>query len=540
MRLGCHIIASLVIAGCESFKAPPVFSSVVEGSALDAGPSGRGASARGADAGGAVCPFTEVTAQSGVQARHVATPSTIDSSGVGVGDLDGDGDHDLVISGGFAGETRTFRNEGAWRFAAGESLGVGVAVALGDLDGDGDLDLVLTGTTQRVLENVGAMRFVERAALPARPRAQGSLALSALPADFDGDGDLDLFVGQRLAPSIFRNDGDWRFVDATDAWGATHETDGIIYTPAYFDATGDGAPDLYLPVDVDVVAFRIDEPPPLDPPGDRLLVTHRAADGAHRFVDEAAARGLGGARSGMGVVLADFNDDERLDVYLSNIGANPLFLARGDGTFESSVAHEAIANTWALRHECGPGERDRNCLVSSWGSAALDVDLDGDDDLFVANDEGAFFEHDALFDRQADGSWLRVESCTRAERSSGLVAADLDGDGDLDLVKTANQGEASLYRNDARGDARPLRVTLRGRRSNAAGVGALVTLVRADGRRVSRALGAGGSPYSASPFEANFTLPPEGPVAVEVLWPSGARQRVEASGGERTLRIDEP
>ena len=484
--------------------------------------------------------FREATAASGVRARHVPTNYVIDGNGVGVGDLDGDGDLDLVVTGGVAGVTQVFRNDGGWRFTAGESLGAGIAVGLGDLDRDGDLDLVLTlGRAQRVLENVGALRFVGRAELPTFGDTPDQ-ALAVLPADFDRDGDLDVYVGQRASSSFFRNDGAWRFVDATEAWGATHQTDGIPYTPTYFDATGDGAPDLYLPLDTDALAFGVDAPAPLDRPGDRLLVTGTSADGGLQLRDEALARGFAGARSGMGVVLGDFNDDARLDVYLSNIGANPLFVAQGDGTFRPSTTHDTLALTRAARGECAPGSPDRECLVASWGSALFDVDLDGDDDLVVTNDLGRFAEEDAYFERLADRSWRRVESCTALARSNGLVAADLDDDGDLDLVKTANGGDVTLYRNEARGGARPLRVTLRGSRSNRDGVGALVTLVRSDGRRVARAVGAGGSPFCASPVEANFTLGPTDAASVEVRWPSGARQTVEVPAGARRLRVDEP
>ncbi|MDP3217011.1 MAG: VCBS repeat-containing protein [Deltaproteobacteria bacterium] len=498
--------------------------------------------------GGLIAPgcgwFEDMTARTGVHVRHDRAPFGGDGSSVAAEDLDGDGDVDLVFTQGMNNPARLYRNDGAWRFTEVGPLPNGVGVGVGDLDGDGDPDLVLTDMgRQHLLENLGEMRFRDRSA-EAGVEVPGSDALpepttAALAADLDGDGDLDLYFAQRARSRAYRNDGAWRFADASEAWGIPARNASSTYAPAYFDATGDGVADLFVPIDTDTVSFDAAEPAPARE-GDQLLVARRDAAGFAGFRDEAAARGLGGARSSMGVIVADFDGDARSDIYVSNIGANPLFRALGDGTYAASTTHGVLAVTRTDAGPCAGRVRDRECLISSWGSALFDADLDGDDDLVIAIDGLRQRLGQLHFERLADGAWRQRPSCLPPTHGLGLVAADLDGDGALDLVETTNGGPAAILRNRAAPRGRWLRVTLRGHAGNPRGVGAAVTARRAAGPPVTRWVGAHGCAYCTPALEAWFSAADDAPVDLEVRWPSGARSTAPAVRPGRAVTLEEP
>jgi hypothetical protein len=121
-----------------------------------------------------------------------------------------------------------------------------------------------------------------------------------------------------------------------------------------------------------------------------------------------------------------------------------------------------------------------------------------------------------------------------------LVATDLDGDGDQDVVIAQKEGPLQIYENRGTPPARSwLRVTLRGRASNRDGVGAIVTARLASGRTLIRAVGAGGVVHSSSPAEAVFGLGTDTIAALEILWPSGRQTRVTSPAAGSTLEITE-
>ena len=488
--------------------------------------------------------FEDMTVHSGVHVRHQSAPFGGDGSSVAAADLDGDGDMDLIFTQGMNSPARIYSNDGRWHFSAVDGLTTGVGIGVGDLDGDSDLDLVLTDMgLQHVLENLGDMGFRDRtmamAMVVASPGGLPEPATGVLVADLDLDGDLDLYFAQRERSRVFRNDGGWRFTEVTDSWGIPARNASLAYVPSYFDASGDGVPDLFVQIDTDATSFDVADPAP-EQPGNQLLVAQWGPGGFAGYRDEAVARGLRGAWSTMGVVAADFNGDNRLDLYLSNIGANPLFLARGDGTFVGSTAHREIAVTRLNDGSCAGLVRDRSCLVHSWGSTLFDADLDGDDDLFVAVNSQANDQGLEQFERLADGAWRRRPNCVFPPRGLGLISVDLDDDGDLDLVETTYRGVASVRRNNAAPSGRWLRVQLRGHRSNAQGVGATVTARRATGPAVTRLIGAHGCAYCTAPAEAWFTAAVDGPMGLDVRWPSGLTSHVSDVSTGQSVEIEEP
>ena len=160
--------------------------------------------------------FREVTRATGIDVRHDRSVFPDDGSGVAVGDLDGDGDDDLVFTQGLLRPLAVYRNDRRLRFALVQQDPVagagGTALALGDFDLDGDLDLAVAGRGRLdLMENVGDLRFRSRTPGTglAVATSMGSVGVGtgALVADLDLDGMLDVAVVSRLGPEVFRNGG---------------------------------------------------------------------------------------------------------------------------------------------------------------------------------------------------------------------------------------------------------------------------------------------------------------------------------------------
>ena len=284
--------------------------------------------------------------------------------------------------------------------------------AWADYDGDGDLDLFVgfRGAANRLYRNDRG-RFTDVAA-PAG-LAEAIETRAAAWGDFDADGDPDLYVGFANAPAhanrIYRNDGG-RFTDVAGALGV--ELRGVSRQPAWIDYDGDGDLDLFA-------AFR-------DAPN-RLFRN----DGT-RFTDVTASARIGDPRKTVGATWWDADSDGDLDVFVANQEGDANGFFRNDGgVFADVAAGVRVAMPGRPKDEGGVGP------------ALADVDLDGDFDLFVAN----YGPHN-LF--RYDGGRF-----TDIARASGVVTAghvttasfgDVDADGWPDLYLGAFLGTEPNYR----------------------------------------------------------------------------------------------
>ncbi len=417
-----------------------------------------------------------------------------------------------------------------------------------------------TGTTARLYLNAGTaggeLRFRDATAGSGLDVALYGQGVAV--GDVDGDGDRDVYLGCYGRSHLFLNDGHGRFTDTT-------AQSGIVDPPwttggAFFDADGDGDLDLYsvayldMPIASHVVCgpskdirtyCHVDLWPGLD---DHLWIN----DGTGHFTDGSAAAGLPGTTGkGLAVAAEDLDDDGDLDLFVANDSqANLLLRNDGSGRFTNRARESGTDLNGEGRSEAcmgvaaadldGDGDGDiyvvnfqqeRNTLyrnegglfftdvaVSSgagvpgmqslgFGVAALDIENDGDLDLYVANghifDNVEEAEHGATWKqvdqlylndgrghfKLAPGSWGPSLSEPRVGR--GLATADFDRDGDLDLVVSNSNDRPWVLRNDAATGHRIV-LRLRGPSGRADAEGAVVRLT-AGGRELVRTISPGGS-----------------------------------------------
>jgi len=436
-------------------------------------------------------------------------------------DYDGDGDLDLFL--GFRGRAnRLYRNDrGSFTDVAPE---VGLAdpeetraVAWGDYDGDGDLDLFVgfasdEGSGNRLYRNdEGGSRFVD----VGESLGVDRVGTTRQPAfvDYDGDGDLDLFVAFRDQPNaLFRNDGA-SFTDVTRSSGIgdPRRTVGV----AWFDMDGDADLDVFV----------------ANQNGDEDGVFRNLGDG--RFEDVAPALGMSqpgrtDSQGSVGVALSDYDNDGDLDLFVASYGPDVLWQNQGDGTFRNVATGTPLAG-------------DHHSVGAAWG----DFDNDGWVDLFVSTFLAAEPEApDHLF-RNVGGVFEEVTPPAFLEKgaSHGVAWADYDIDGDLDLSLANNndaEGTHPLYENtlDARRAPRSLEVAIVDDRGRWTRAGATVTVRRepTDPDRTgfvsSRIMDTGGGYASQGVGPVHFGLPEgTGPVSVSVVWyEAGERRATTVSG----------
>jgi hypothetical protein len=418
------------------------------------------------------------------------------------------------------------------------ALRYGMGVAVADMDNDGWTDVVMTSVGGvHLFRNDRGQRFVDVTAASGLADRRG-FSTCALWVDVDRDGLVDLLIcnyvqwspqtdlycgaagGQKTycTPQayrgstswLFRNRGQGRFDDVTAAAGLFDVT-GKALGATVLDHDGDGWPDLF--VANDTVPNRL---------------YRNRHDGT--FVELGLQSGVafspdGRARAGMGVDAADVDNSGRSSVAVTNFSGEMLglFVPQEAGVYVDAAPQNAIGR--ATRQTLG------------WGCFFFDVDLDGWQDLLVVNGQldsalerapGAAARPHLFLNRQGrfeDVATTAGEAFAASRIGRGAAFGDIDGDGDPDVVVTANGGKAQLFRNDAVG-GRAVRLKLRGTRTNRDAVGARVT-GRVGRQRVSRMVRTGSSYLSQSELVVTVGLGANAAFEdVAVEWPGQPPERL--------------
>jgi enediyne biosynthesis protein E4 len=529
-----------------------------------------------------VAKFSDVTAALGVNFQHVAShtakhylPETM-GSGVALFDYDNDGRLDIFLVNGAPISDPTAKGaipqktgpkdwnrlyhqkadgtfEDVTEKAGLQGVGYGMGVAVGDYDNDGYEDLYVTAYGgNKLYHNNGDGTFTD---VTEKAGVGGSgWSSSAAWVDLDNDGLLDLVVLRYL---------DWDF---EDIWCGEHKPGYRTYChPDYFH--------------------------PIAP-----LVFHN--DGNGRFTEIAQKIGMAKPGKGLGVAIADYDRDGKIDVVVANDSMYEfLYHNKGNGTFEevglaSGIAADGDGRTFAgmgvdfadynndglpdlvitdlanqmyalyknngdgtfnySSYDSGLGRMTRS--HSGWGVHFFDYDNEGWKDLLIAQGHemdtieltypNLRYREPMLLARNTGHGFQDVSAQAgsvfhEAWLGRGTAIGDINNDGRVDAVVTTNGGAAHILRNDTENSNHWLTLKLVGHKSNRDAIGAEVKVVTANGTQFATVTTAG-SYLSSSDKRVHFGLGAETAAkVVEIRWPSGIVQTLRNVKGDQILQVDE-
>jgi hypothetical protein len=520
--------------------------------------------------------FADVTKDAGISFVHDSgafgkkyLPETMGSGGAFL-DADGDGWQDILLVNGMPwpgqparrsvlalyrnNQNGTFTDVTARAGLAVPIYGMGVAAA--DYDNDGRVDIYITALGRnRLFHNLGGLKFADVTEI-AKVGSSG-FSTSAAWLDYDRDGRLDLVVahyvewtlagdrfcaldgktksyctpeaykGQSL--SLFHNRGNGTFEDATDRAGL-NDPSAKAMGIALLDYNGDSWIDVFVANDT--------QP-------NRLFENKRNGT----FTNVAVAAGVafndaGVARAGMGVDAGDYDGSGRQSLVIGNFSNEmmALYTNEGNGLFTDTAPSSAIGRASQLR--------------LTFATFFFDFDLDGKLDIFAANGHVAddistvqprvtHAQAPLLFRNLGSRKFEDVSGKAGKPLAEPIVArgaayGDYDGDGDLDVLVTTNNGPARLLRNDGGERSQKLRLRLVGTASNRDAIGAFARVTHAGGASPWQMVKTGSSYCSQSELPLTFGLGSStAATKIDIKWPNGRVDAVPGTDANQLLTIEE-
>ena len=445
--------------------------------------------------------FTDVTTIAGLGDRHW-------SSGCTVGDYDNDGDPDLYLTN--YGPNKLYQNQaGSFSEVSGEAGVSGpewtppkwsMGAAFADIDNDGDLDLYVANFTAFDPE-----RFVPPPTVASPCQLKGVPIICA-PDFFHGQQDL-----------LYSNNGDGTFTDVSGESGIQQDTPGHGFAVVFSDYDDDGDQDIYVANDV----------------GSNFSFENKG-DGTFADISWESGGNVnehGEPEGSMGLTIGDYNNDARLDIFITN------FVDQSNTIYENEGNNKFVDQTASL------GLFPMGLNESGWGTKFIDFDNDGWLDIFIANghtDER--LETHFPTDTYAQPNYMlrniEAERFVDVSHAVGLrklqnkvgrgsAFADFDNDGDMDVLVINKNDKPTFLRNDGGNRLNWIAIRTLGSASNRDGIGTKI-LVENDGIRRGFEVRASDSYLSSNDMRVHVGLGGTTSADIEIRWPSGERDRYQA------------
>ncbi len=452
--------------------------------------------------------FTDVTEKAGLTQTGWAC-------GVCIGDYNNDGFEDIFCTS--FGQNHLYRNNGDGTFTdVTKSAGLwndqvrwGAGCSFLDYNRDGNLDLFVSNYVRFSFEHAPV------------PGENSNCNWKGVPVEC---GPRGLPTGRH---SLYRNNGDGTFTDVSQQSGIAKATECYGMTVVAADLDEDGWTDIFVACD--------------STPSLLFMNNH---DGTFR--EEGVLRGLalsddGMEQAGMGVGVGDYDLDGHLDLFKTHFAddANGLYHNDGKGNFDDVTRSSRLAV---------------ETRYISWGAGIVDLDNDGNPDLFMVTGNVypeverklPQYPHKtprAVFRNLGNRTFeeLGAEAgpgVTESHSSRGCAFGDFDNDGDVDILIVNLNEPPSLLRNDLKTKQNWIKVKLEGVKSNRSAIGARV-LVRYGGKVQAQAVLSQSSFYSCNDPRLHFGLGTVGSVDIEVVWPTGLNERFKGIAANQLVMVRE-